>query len=322
MTLSSPRLAFWLLIFVCFVWGALFVLVSEAISLLSTHTFNALRFSLAALALLPLCWWQQRQSLGDALPWIKLLPQGMLLGFFLFLGFACQTEGLRYTSVSNAGFITGLSVSLVPLLSVLFFASRLKPIIWISVALATAGLYLLTIGDKLEFNAGDALILACAFCFAIHILLTGHLAKHLPALPLTVIQLAAVAVYSAITRWGEIRFFDTPTDLLREPWFELIDEPVIIVALLVASLFGSSLAYWAQTSCQKLLSPSRVALIFASEPLFAHATAAIVLAESLGTKGWIGASLIIAAMLAAELGDDNHPTSLNSIDQTSAPSGY
>ena len=307
MPVTSPRFAFWLLIFVCFVWGALFLLVNEAIDVMSTHTFNGLRFSLAATVLLPLWYLQKKPSPPSQSLRGALLIRGMLLGLLLFLGFATQTEGLRYTSVSNAGFITGLNVTMVPLLGLIIFRSRISIPMWCSVALATVGLYLLTVGDKLTFNSGDALILACALCFALHIIFTGRFARSLPVLPLTIIQLAAVAIYSFIARLVEIQFFENSSTHQLKPWYELISEPVVMVALLISALLGSALAYWAQTSCQQLLPPTKVALIFASEPLFAHGAAVNFLAESLGTLGWVGAAMIIIAMIVAELGSNNHP---------------
>ncbi len=109
----------------------------------------------------------------------SLLGASALLGLLLLLVLH-PTEGMRYTSVSNAGFITGMNVPLVPLLGFLLFKTRAAISVWIGMITATCGLYLLTIGDKLEFNQGDVLVLVCAFCFAIHIILTGRFVDKLP----------------------------------------------------------------------------------------------------------------------------------------------
>lgn len=325
MTIKSPRAAIGLLCFVSFVWGAEFVLVDRAIETVATHTFNGLRFLVATLCLLPL-WNLDRANNSDlqaeqTKPYsvTRLLITGFGLGFLLFLGFATQTEGMRYTSVSNAGFITGLNVPLVPLLGFLLFRDKLSKPAWIGVASATAGLYFLTVGDKLVFNSGDFLILICALAFAAHIIATGKTTQKLPSIPLSIIQMAAVAIYSAVAAGlsGEFNFSADNPALLSA-----LLEPIVIIAILVAAIFGSALAYWAQTAAQKILSAHQVALIFALEPLFAHGSAALFLHEVLGVKGWIGAGLILAGMLISELGDKNHPPQMSADEHSSAPTGY
>jgi len=304
----SPKLALFLLLFVCLVWGAQFVLVDLTIAYLSTHSFNALRFALATLVLLPF-WLRDRNQRPETRVGLnKQLAAGAALGSVLFLGFASQTEGLRYTSASNAGFITGLCVVLVPVIGHLVLKERAHLWVWTGVAMATAGLYFLTLGDKLEFNLGDWLVLFCALCFATHIVLTGLFTRQLPVFGLSVIQLATVALLSLLFELA-LPQQQTPPKTL-EPWSANLMVPIVLGTLLCAGILGSALAYWAQTAAQATLPAPKVALIFATEPLFAHLTAAIVLGETLGHQGWLGAVLIIAGMITAELGYDErrqHP---------------
>jgi drug/metabolite transporter (DMT)-like permease len=313
MVLKSPKSAIALLLFVSFVWGAEFVLVDMAIEKIPTHAFNALRFFLAGCCLLPLLKLEAPQPQESH----KTLVTGLLLGFLLFIGFATQTEGLHYTSVSNAGFITGLNVPFVPLLGFLIFRSHVALSGWIGVVAATVGLYFLTIGDKLSFNNGDILILICAIAFAAHIIMTGHFASALPAIRLSIIQMFAVAGYSALASTG----LELGTDFYQTP-LKILSDPIVASAIVIAAVLGSALAYWAQTASQKILQPHQVALIFAAEPLFAHATAAIFLGETLGFQGWLGAGLIVAGMLISELGDKKHPAEVHAIDQSAAPKNY
>ncbi|GAA5316721.1 MAG: DMT family transporter [Candidatus Pelagadaptatus aseana] len=313
MVLKSPRSAIALLLFVSFVWGAEFALVDLAIEKVPTHAFNALRFALAGLCLLPLLKLEAPQPQHTK----RTTITGLLLGFLLFVGFATQTEGLHYTSVSNAGFITGLNVPFVPLLGFLLFRSHVSLSAWGGVVAATVGLYFLTIGDKLSFNYGDVLVLICAVAFAAHIVMTGHFAGALPAIRLSVIQMFAVAGYSALASVSlELNhdFYQAPLATLSDPW--------VLSAILTAAILGSALAYWAQTASQKILQPHQVALIFATEPLFAHGTAAIFLGETLGMQGWLGAGLIVAGMLISELGDKKHPAEIHAIDHSAAPRDY
>ncbi|MEH6578800.1 MAG: DMT family transporter [Amphritea sp.] len=316
MAIKSPRIAVVLLLLVSFVWGGEFVLIDLAVAQIPTHTFNAIRFALASLSLLPLLWFTRKKNTQYS--YIALLKAGLLLGLLLFIGFYTQTEGLRFTSVSNAGFITGLSVPLVPFLGFLLFRTHAAKSVWIGVVAATSGLYLLTIGDKLEFNYGDILVLICAFAFASHIILTGRFVDNLPVIPLSIIQLAAVAIYSTVAALisPEPAFYYPDANPVS--WQEQLSAPIIIAAILIAGILGTAYAFWAQSASQQILEPHKVALIFATEPVFAYLAAWLFLDEHLGTQGMIGAGLIIAGMLISELGDRKQKVSIEPLDQTTA----
>ena len=317
MTIKSPRMAIIMLLLVSLIWGAEFVLIDLAIEVIPTHTFNAIRFALAALSLLPLLWFSQKTD--TPLPWRALLKAGLILGLLLFIGFYTQTEGMRFTSVSNAGFITGLNVPLVPILGFLLFRNAVTNSAWLGVITATTGLYLLTMDDNLALNYGDLLVLICAFAFAAHIILTGRFVDSLPVIPLSIIQLIAVSLYSSIAALlspDPVFYFadSTPTS-----WQQQLLTPIVLAAILVAGIFGTAYAFWAQSASQQLLKPHKVALIFAIEPVFAHLTAWIFLDETLGAQGLLGAGLIISGMLISELSDRQHPPKIRPLDQTAAP---
>ena len=317
MTIKSPRMAMIMLLLVSLIWGAEFVLIDLAIERLPTHTFNAIRFALAALSLLPLLWFSKKPD--KPLPYQAILQAGLILGLLLFIGFYTQTEGMRFTSVSNAGFITGLSVPLVPILGFLLFRNAVKNSAWLGVITATAGLYLLTIGDDVAFNNGDLLVLICAFAFATHIILTGRFVDSLPVIPLSIIQLIAVSLYSCIA----VLLSPDPVFYLPEStpirWQQQLLTPIVLAAILIAGILGTAYAFWAQSASQQLLKPHKVALIFAIEPVFAHFTAWIFLDETLGAQGFMGAGLIIAGMLISELSDKKRPPKVRPLDQTATP---
>lgn len=317
MTITSPRIALLLLLLVAFVWGGEFVLIDLAVAQIPTHTFNAIRFTIAGLSLIPLLCFAKDKIEAGMLP--RLLGAGALLGFMLFIGFYTQTEGLRFTSVSNAGFITGLNVPLVPVLAFLVFRHKARLNVWLGVITATAGLYLLTMGDKPEINEGDLLVLICAFAFAGHIVLTGRFVSKLPVTLLSIIQLLAVAIYSSLAAWlSPDPAFYYP-DATPITWQEQLSTPIIIWSILIAALFGTAYAFWAQSACQTILEPHKVALVFATEPVFAHISAWIFLNEHLGPQGMFGAGMIIAAMLISELGDKKHPPNIEPLDHTAVP---
>lgn len=280
------------LLLVAFVWGSTFVLVQSAIAFLEPFSFNGVRFFLAALLLggwLVLFEKKQLVQMDK-----KLLASGVIMGLFLFVGYAFQTAGLLYTTSSKAGFITGLSVVMVPVFS--FMLLKVKPGMnaITGVSVATAGLYLLTMTDKVSLNIGDALVFVCAVGFALHIIFTGKYSSKYPALLLTVIQIATVAILSMVFA------------LFTENWQQVFQLEVLLKgnvlgALIVTSLFATAIAFFAQTTSQKYTTPTRVALIFAMEPVFAAATGFIWANERLSYSAVIGCLLIFAGMVFAEI---------------------
>jgi drug/metabolite transporter (DMT)-like permease len=280
------------LLFVALIWGATFVLVQNAISFLEPFSFNAVRFTAAAVLLgLWLIVFEKGQlKKSDK----KLMLSGMMLGFLLFIGYAFQTLGLLYTTSSKAGFITGLSVVLVPLLMIGILKQRPGVNSITGVAAATLGLYLLTMSDVSSLNIGDGFVLICAAGFALHIVFTGKFSSSYPTLLLTTVQISTVAVLSAIS------------SVIFEDWKRVFNPEVIysanvLVALLITSILATALAFFIQTNFQKHTTATRVALIFAMEPVFAAITAYFWASERLTYIALVGCSLIFAGMVFAEL---------------------
>jgi drug/metabolite transporter (DMT)-like permease len=307
MTIRSSVTAFWLLVLVNLIWGVGFVVVDDAINVMSVNLFNAFRFGVAAIALLPL--WllsRHKQKARSTKAQANISPStasfiftGFGLGLLLFLGFMLQTKGLLYTSVSNTGFITGLCVPFVPLIGYILYRTKVSSTVWLSVLLAVVGLYFLTIGDKLEFNSGDILVAFGALCYAAHITVMARVGAKYEVLALSLIQLVAVTLYSAAA--AMVDYFYTQ----QVSTFSLVEQLTninVLAAIAYSGILSSAFAFWAQTSSQRLIAPHKIALIFALEPIFAHIAAAYILDESMGIKGWIGASLILAGMLFSEIG--------------------
>ena len=280
------------LLLIALVWGTTFLIVQQAIASLPPNTFNAVRFTVAALFLLVILLIRNRHQLAEFRG--PIIRAGIILGFWLCLGYALQTVGLLYTTPSKAGFITGLSVVLVPLFSFLLLRDRIKVVAVLGVILAAAGLYLLTQNQEFSFNLGDALVFGCAICFAMQIVFTGKYAPHFSALPLAIVQLGTVAVMS----WLYAFFF--------EDWSRAFDPailfiPEVAMGLIVTSIFATALAFLAQTALQKQTSSTRVALIFALEPVFAALTSYIFIHEVLNGRQLTGCLMIFTGMILAEM---------------------
>lgn len=289
----------WVLLFVSFVWGIEFALIHEALDSIGPNTFNALRFIIALLTL-----WLYFLLAGIKISTLidrPCLHHGLVLGVLLFVGFATQSIGLQYTTASNGGFITGLNVVLVPIIAWLWLKQHMHWYVWLGVGLATVGTLLLT-GGVDGFGSGERWVLACAFAFAIHIVYTGVYVKQVDPLALTFVQLVFVTIFCVFA------------SVLAEPE-SVADIPALLftgdqgatvwLAILVGGTLGTGLAYVAQTVGQQSLEAWRVALIFATEPLFAALGGYWLLDETLSLYAWLGAVCIIAGMLVAELvGDD------------------
>lgn len=317
MNIQTKPVALSLLVLVCAIWGVGFVVTEHALGTFTTQSLNALRFALAGLSLVPLWWTVRKQARQCTLG--SLLKGGLGLGLVLYIAFYAQTEGLRYTSVSNAGFITGMCVPLVPLLAWLLFKQRIGKSVWIAVVTATLGLYALTGGASAAPNKGDALVLLGALGFATHIVLTGHFARKLPVVSLSLVQMFAVSAYSLAASYAfDNNLEQTVFSLSADHWRGLLSAD-IIGAFLWMALLSTAFGFWVQTSCQQTLEAHQVALVFALEPVFAHLAGALWLGERLDALGWAGAAAILAAMLVAELGERRANAQLHAVDQMAAP---
>lgn len=276
---------FWavsLLLVTTFFWGITFTVVKEAIEEVDVFVFLAQRFWLSFLILLPGCLIRIRRFS------LSLLKQATILGIFLFASYAFQTLGLRSTSASNAGFLTGLNVVIVPLLSALFFRQSIPNNVKLGVVFATLGLFLLCTNGTWVINQGDLLVILCAICVAWHLIFTGDFARSNDVYWLTTLQLGVVALLSTLVAQGS----GHPV---------LLWHPEIFWTLVICVLFATIFAFLVQTSMQRVISPSQTALIFCMEPVFAALYAYWAANERLGLFGLIGSIMIFTGMLFSEV---------------------
>jgi drug/metabolite transporter (DMT)-like permease len=268
------------LVAVTAVWGVTFVQVKDAVELYPLFAFLAARFAIAAATLGPFAY----RPLGR-LPrrgWLA----GAALGLLLAVGYALQTAGLERTTVSNAGFITGLYVVFTPLAAVALFRVRIAGIVWAGVVLSTAGLALLSGvggGDAL----GDGLVLLGSAAYSLQIALMERYAPRYDPLAFTFVEmLAAFAGFAvvALALWQ----------------VELPRGWTVWGALLVTGVFASALGFLVQTWAQRRTSATRTALAFAMEPVWAALFGFWLAGDRLGAIAWAGAALIMAGIVVAE----------------------
>jgi drug/metabolite transporter (DMT)-like permease len=277
------------LAFCTLLWGSTFVVVKNSLDDSSVFVFLALRFTLAGV-----CMAAFRPQVFRVLQREEIFA-GVRLGFFMFCGYAFQTAGLRYTTASNSGFITGSSVVLVPLILALFWGKRVTLWVYFGTIAAAAGLYFMTVPATgvAHLNRGDVLTFFAALSYAVHIILVGDYAREHSAAALSVLQVLACAMMAWLTalaasaiRWQPMRFHST-----SQLW----------IGIAVCAVFATAVAFSLQLWAQQFTTPSHAAIIFTLEPVFAVITSYFVLRERLGWRSIAGAALVLAGILAAEL---------------------
>ncbi len=268
------------LIAVTAVWGFTFVQVKDAVELYPLFAFLAVRFLIAS-AVLAVPAKGRMGSLGRP-GWVA----GASLGLLLALGYALQTAGLERTTVSSAGFITGLYVVFTPLLGLLLFRTRVGRAVWLGVVLSVAGLALLS-GVGAGDSAGDLLVLAGSAAYSLQIVLMERYAPRYDPVAFTQAEmLAAFAGFAVVTvALGQVE--------LPRGW-------TVWSALIVTGVFASALAFLVQTWAQRRTSATKTALAFAMEPVFAGIFGFWLAGDRLGALGWAGCALIMSGILVAE----------------------
>lgn len=263
------------------VWGSTFVVVKDAIERMAVMDFLAWRFALAALAMAVV-----RPGAVRALGQGGRL-HGMLLGLALAAGYVAQTYGLRRTPATVSGFITGLFVVFTPLCAGLLLRRRVDATSWFGVAVATGGLALLSL-HGLSVGRGEAITLLCALSFALHIVGLGEWSRPQDAYGLAVVQLATVAVVSAVAA--------APDTLAPPP------DAKVWGAVLLTALAATAVGFFVQTWAQAHLDPTRAAVVMTMEPVFAGIFGVAVGGDDLTARIVIGALLVLSAMFLVELG--------------------
>ncbi len=271
--------AFLSLFLVSVVWGATFPLVKASLEFISPMGFITLRFALG-FSILAIFMVKHLRMNRDV-----LIP-GLILSVFLFLGYMFQTTGLKYTSSSHSGFITGLYVVFTPLFAILLLRERISWKVATAVFLALLGLYFLS-NLSGGMNRGDFLTLLCAIAYAVQVVLVAKYSRMYDPNELTLIELAMVSLFS-MGGWA-IEGFQ-----IQMNW-------LMIFGVVFTGIFATAIAILAQTHAQRVIPSSHAAVIYTTEPVFAGIFSYIFLGETLGPSGIAGAVLILLGMLLVAL---------------------
>lgn len=276
---------------VAFIWGVTFVIVKDALVGIEPFAFNCIRFLLAAFLMFVLLLFQPREIKQFS---ILIAKAGITLGVWLFLGFSFLTLGLVSTNASNAGFITGSSVVLVPLVTCVLYKQKISKYAASGIVMAFFGLYCLMIKEGVSVNKGDFFVLLGAIAFSFHVIFTGKYSRICSPILLVLIQFCFVGTVSGCVA---IVF----EDLTIVSNIELFVVSNVTFALFFVAIISTGIAFLIQTKAQKNISPFKVVLIYSLEPVFAAFTSHIVHGESFGLVTFTGCLLIFSAMVLVEL---------------------
>lgn len=275
------------------IWGSGFVAQRLGMQHVGPFTFGAARFILGGLALIPVLYLTRALPLKaeQKVAKTKWLPATLACGAALFTASSFQQFGLTTTSAGKAGFITALYIVIVPVLG-LFFKKKVRLIVWLAVALATVGLYLLTMKGSFAIETGDASVLAGAFFWAVHILLIDHFSTDVPGLLIAAGQFLVAGLLALIVTL----IFEEPS--LTTLWAGK-------GSILYSGLIVVALAFTLQVLGQKGVQPSIAALILSLESVFAVLAGVIFLSEKLSAREWLGCALMMAAVIITQLGAED-----------------
>ncbi len=277
-----------MLILVTLCWGISYYLMDVALSDMDPFTLNAHRF-LGAFAVAALLSWKKLLNVNKT-----TLKYSVLVGVALVFVYIGATFGVKYTTLSNSGFLCALTVIFTPIIGFIFLRQRLSRKMLIAVLMCFVGIALLTLKDDFSINManlkGDLLCTMCGVAYAIDLLLTEKAVAHeeVDAFQLGVFQLGVTGVCNLILAF-----------LVETPHFPT--EPSIWGAVAFLSIFCTGVAFIVQPIAQQYTSASHTGVIFALEPVFAGIVAFVLVGEVLTAKAYLGAVLMVASIFVMEI---------------------
>ena len=275
-----------LLLAIAIIWGFGFVAQRESMEHIGPFSFNAMRFIVGTLSVIPvvMIFSRPRDSHGSNK---ALYGGGILLGLFLFAGINLQQAGMVYTTAGKAAFITGLYIVLVPMIGFLF-GTKIGGKVWVAAVVAVIGLYLLSVDEGFRLGKGDGLVLFSSLFWGLQVFLTGRLAANVDGPKLAFVQFATCAVASLILALG----------------FESISWAQIYAArmpILYTGILATGVAITMQIMAQKCVPSSQAALIMSLETVFGAIGGWYFLHEQLSSRALLGAGLMLGAIIVAQL---------------------
>ncbi len=295
-----------LLLLTAFIWGSAFVAQKSGMDYIEPFTYNGIRTFIGGLVLIPVIIFftkknnRQNGTEEKVFDFEKdkiAIIGGICCGLALFVASSLQQFGVSYTTAGKAGFITTLYVVFVPILSLLL-RKKVRPIMWVCVALGAVGLYLLCMTDaSFSLQFGDMLVLLCAVAFAVHILVIDHFSPKADGVKISCVQFLVSGVLGIICMF----IFETP---------DLGNIIACWLPILYAGVLSCGVAYTLQVVAQADADPTAASLILCLESVFAVISGAILLHESMSPRELMGCAVIFAAVIISNLPEKKASTDL------------
>lgn len=282
-----------LLMLAALIWGTAFVAQSLGMDHIGPITFNSVRNFIGALALVPVILFLRNKqdpakAPGAAKNYRKALwVGGVLCGIALTFASCFQQMGIQLTTVGKAGFLTALYIVMVPIFG-LFLKKRVPAAVWISVLIAAAGTYLLSVKEDFTIGRGDLLVILCAVVYSVHILLVDRFAPQVSGVELSCIQFLTAGVLSGAAALA----FET---------FTLRDILLTMGPLLYSGVLSSGVAFTLQIIGQKNTPPAVASLIMSLESVFAALSGWLFLKQGMQGRELLGCVLVFAAVILAQV---------------------
>jgi drug/metabolite transporter (DMT)-like permease len=276
----TQKQAIFILATVSMGWGTSYIFMKLCADTISPFTVVALRFGIAFIVMM-LIFYKKIIHVNAKTLKCSAIVGGLLCGIFIALMY-----GMKTTTASSAGFLTSITVILVPILQIFITKKLPSKKVILGVMIVSFGLALLTIIDDLTFAIGSLYCLVAAFLYAVHIIVTNAFIRGVDALQLGIYQLGFACLYATIGKF----IFET-SSLPHE----VIDWFAILGLALICSAYG----FVMQPIAQKYTTPESTGFLFSLEPIFSAIFAFIFLQENMGLQGYFGALVILAGVLIA-----------------------
>ena len=289
-----------LLLLTALIWGVAFVAQRQGGAEAGPYTFNCIRSLIGAVVLLPVLFFLDRHG-NDKKPKTAedkrmLITGGVLCGIVLFVSSTVQQLGLYYgTTAGKAGFLTACYILLVPILGILF-GRRCGWNVWVSVAVALVGLYFLCLTSGFSFQFSDALVLLCAVCFSVHIMVVDHFSPLVDGVRMACIQFLTCGLLGVLPTLA--------VDMRQAGlagWMQSLGGVSVWVAILYAGVMSCGVAYTLQIVGQNGLNPTVASLLMSLESVFSALAGALLLQERMSRREVLGCVLVFAAVLFAQI---------------------
>ena len=284
-----------LLLITAIIWGVAFVAQSVGMDYIGPFTFNCVRNIIGGVVLIPCIWflnkWKGKESPAEKKEKNEdrktLLIGGTCCGIALCLASNMQQIGIQYTTVGKAGFITALYIIIVPIMGI-FLKKKCGIQVWISVVIALAGFYLLSVKDGFRLEAADAYLLCSAVLFSIHILVIDYFSPKTDGVKMSCIQFFVCGILSGVV----MLFTETPTlENIFAAW----------LPILYAGVLSCGVAYTLQIVGQKDFNPTIASLILSLESVFSALAGWVILKQALTGREMLGCVLIFCAIILAQI---------------------